>query len=91
MRIAKPGALALVLLSVLAVGCAPAVETADADESASTSVKSERGADEPAPPGSGQRHYTAKPTVDPIKANGPIFVDWPKPDLAIMISGELDG
>lgn len=38
-----------------------------------------------------RRHHTAKPTIDPLKANGPIFVDWPKPDLAILISGELDG
>jgi hypothetical protein len=30
-------------------------------------------------------------TVDPIEANGPIFVDWPKPTLAIVFSGELDG
>ena len=30
-------------------------------------------------------------TVDPVKANGAIFVDWPKPDLALVFSGELDG
>ena len=45
---------------------------------------------EPASAG-GRRHDTAKPVIDPLTANGPIFVDWPKPDLAIMISGELDG
>jgi len=33
----------------------------------------------------------AKPKIDPVKANGPIFEGWPKPNLAIMISGELDG
>jgi hypothetical protein len=32
-----------------------------------------------------------QPAIDPIEANGPIFVDWPKPQLAIVISGELDG
>jgi hypothetical protein len=32
-----------------------------------------------------------KHTLDPVKANGEIFVDWPKPPLAIMFSGELDG
>ncbi|HYO24790.1 MAG TPA: multiheme c-type cytochrome [Lacipirellulaceae bacterium] len=29
--------------------------------------------------------------VDPLVANGPIFVDWPKPSLAIAFTGELDG
>jgi len=33
----------------------------------------------------------AKPKIDPVIANGPIFEGWPKPQLAIMISGELDG
>ena len=28
---------------------------------------------------------------DPIKVNGTIFVDWPKPKLALVISGRLDG
>ena len=28
---------------------------------------------------------------DPLKVNGPIFVDWPKPKLALLISGRLDG
>lgn len=31
------------------------------------------------------------PKVDPIEANGPIFVDWPKPDAALVITGELMG
>jgi len=34
---------------------------------------------------------TAKPKIDPIKANGEIFVGWPKPEFALVISGELDG
>lgn len=34
---------------------------------------------------------TAHPKVDPIKANGAIFENWPKPDLAIVFTGELDG
>ena len=33
----------------------------------------------------------AKPKIDPLVANGPIFVDWPKPEFALVISGELDG
>ena len=28
---------------------------------------------------------------DPIKENGPIFVDWPKPKLALVITGNQDG
>jgi hypothetical protein len=31
------------------------------------------------------------PPVDPVKANGAIFVDWPKPDVALLLSGERDG
>ena len=28
---------------------------------------------------------------DPIKVNGPIFVDWPKPQLALVITGNQEG
>jgi len=28
---------------------------------------------------------------DPVKENGPIFIDWPKPKLAVVITGRLDG
>ena len=28
---------------------------------------------------------------DPIKENGPIFVDWPKPKLALVLTGRQDG
>ncbi len=28
---------------------------------------------------------------DPIKENGPIFVNWPKPDLALVITGRQEG
>jgi len=31
------------------------------------------------------------PDFDPIKENGPIFVGWPKPELAIVFTGRLDG
>src|SRR5215218_8070678 len=33
----------------------------------------------------------AKPTFDPVKANGPVFEGWTKPKLAIVISGHQDG
>jgi hypothetical protein len=35
--------------------------------------------------------YAERKAVDPIEANGPIFVDWPKPDVAIVFSGEQHG
>jgi hypothetical protein len=98
MRFAKPGTLALLLLSMLAVGCSPAAEpaAAHAEEQAAPAKSSSGDADtekteQPAERSGPKPHYAAKPTVDPIKANGEIFVDWPKPNLAIMISGELDG
>src|SRR5688572_7206502 len=35
------------------------------------------------------RPYVSK--IDPIKENGSIFVDWPKPDVLLVFSGEQDG
>lgn len=35
--------------------------------------------------------YAERKKVDPVATNGPIFVDWPKPDVALVFSGELDG
>ena len=35
--------------------------------------------------------YAEHEKIDPIEANGPIFVDWPKPDVALVFSGEQDG
>ncbi len=29
--------------------------------------------------------------ADAVKKNGPIFVNWPKPDLVLVFSGEMDG
>ncbi|NLE37027.1 MAG: hypothetical protein GX621_03285, partial [Pirellulaceae bacterium] len=34
---------------------------------------------------------TADPDFDPIKENGPIFVGWTKPKLAVVITGREDG
>lgn len=49
-------------------------------------------AQEPVPePAASPYQMPAKPKVDPVKANGEIFVGWPKPALAIMFSGEMDG
>jgi len=35
--------------------------------------------------------YDKHAPVDPVATNGPIFVDWPKPDVALVFSGEQDG
>jgi hypothetical protein len=35
--------------------------------------------------------YDQEAKVDPVEANGPIFVGWPKPDAALVFSGEQDG
>jgi hypothetical protein len=35
--------------------------------------------------------YPEHEQVDPTEANGPIFVGWPKPDVALVFSGEQDG
>jgi hypothetical protein len=35
--------------------------------------------------------YDKHTPVDPIATNGEIFVDWPKPDAALLITGEQDG
>src|SRR6478672_4981901 len=32
-----------------------------------------------------------KKKIDPVEVNGPIFVDWPKPDVALVFTGEQDG
>jgi len=32
-----------------------------------------------------------RPPFDPIRDNGPVFVGWPKPKLAIVITGRQDG
>ncbi|MEX0938665.1 MAG: multiheme c-type cytochrome [Pirellulales bacterium] len=35
--------------------------------------------------------YGDKPAVDPVAENGRIFVDWPQPQVALLISGEQQG
>ncbi len=34
---------------------------------------------------------SSKSAEDAVQRNGPIFTDWPKPEVALVISGELDG
>ena len=35
--------------------------------------------------------YDKHAPVDPVKTNGAIFVDWPKPDAVLLFTGEQDG
>ncbi|MEQ8847850.1 multiheme c-type cytochrome [Botrimarina sp.] len=35
--------------------------------------------------------HQQQPKPDPVEANGPVFVDWPKPDAAIVFTGEQIG
>jgi hypothetical protein len=44
----------------------------------------------PATPASGVT-AGSKAKVDPVEANGAIFEGWPKPDLALVFTAELDG
>ncbi len=37
------------------------------------------------------RFANSESAEDAVQRNGPIFENWPKPELAIVISGELDG
>jgi hypothetical protein len=64
---------------LISVGCQSAVEQ-DSGKPASSGTRSTA------------KQITAyKPAIDPVKANGQIFVNWPKPQVALLISGELDG
>ena len=44
-----------------------------------------------APAGDDPYAKAEKPKVDPVKRNGPIFEDWPKPEFALLISGLQHG
>src|SRR4029077_2171819 len=35
--------------------------------------------------------YDKHAPVDPVKLNGEVFVDWPKPDVLLVLTGEQDG
>jgi len=52
--------------------------------------QSSAGGDETRPHRSGDGRPERKP-FDPIRDNGPIFVGWPAPKLAIVITGRQDG
>jgi ribosomal protein L40E len=45
---------------------------------------------EPAKPGP-RTNKNSGVKFDPVKENGPIFVDWPKPKLALVITGNQEG
>src|SRR5262245_21037556 len=35
--------------------------------------------------------YADQKKIDPVAVNGAIFVDWPRPDVLLVFSGEQDG
>ncbi len=45
----------------------------------------------PSEPAPAQRSPSSEARFDPVKVNGEYFVGWPKPKLAILISGRQDG
>lgn len=47
-------------------------------------------ATEPAKKTFGQGKHSGEP-FDPIQVNGPVFVDWPQPAVALVLSGRQDG
>jgi len=48
-------------------------------------------ADAPNSSGVVQTSTKEKSTFDPVKENGPIFVNWPKPAVAMVLTGGIDG
>jgi hypothetical protein len=72
----------VIVLGVFAVSTLiGAGEPAPAEHKATAGVSSDQGTTKP------DQH--AK--IDPVATNGAIFVDWPKPDVALLFSGEQDG
>lgn len=71
----------------LSVG-SPSREQAAAPGSTAAAGAGDRG-DKPAPPKRKGKHSGEH--FDPIKENGPIFEGWPKPQLALVITGREEG
>jgi hypothetical protein len=84
-------------VSVESTGDAPEAATTDADAETAPAAGDDAPVRTASSDPSGESTPAAdstedgKPQVDPVKANGPIFVDWPKPQLALVFTGELDG
>ena len=62
-------------------------DTAKPDSAAAFEITSDRGEQGHASSPAGLE----REPFDPIEVNGPIFVGWPKPKLALLISGRQDG
>jgi hypothetical protein len=76
-RGSERSALAVAILSVVALGVAWWMGQANSPALA----------DDAAP----KPLYDKHAPVDPVATNGAIFVDWPKPDVALLFTGEQDG
>jgi cytochrome c554/c'-like protein len=68
-------------------GCTEPKESSPAPQPPPTNVP----VAQPATPAADVPREDKPAKVDPVKTNGPIFVDWPKPKLAIVITGEQLG
>ena len=71
-------------------------DTMASTDTTNTAKPDSPAASETAADPAGQGHASSpaekeREAFDPVKVNGPIFVDWPKPKLALLISGRQDG
>lgn len=82
-----PWACCVGLLAAL-VGCSDANKSDSkgtaAKEKANASASTKANA-------AGEAYGERKPSIDPVKTNGAIFENWPRPLLALVITGEQDG
>lgn len=71
------------------------LESSDPQEKISPETTETNPIDTPLPAGdeptAQSRPNSKGQPFDPIKENGPIFVDWPKPELAIVMTGRQNG
>jgi len=79
--------LALVLLSRGGDADGPATATSTSESPTGESPTGEGAAEQGQPAGA----YDEKEKPDPIKTNGPVFVDWPQPDALLVLTGEQMG
>jgi hypothetical protein len=82
---AEPAAAPAKSKAVARGGKAARVETVARGEAAA------RGESGPAPSSGGSYDQAKRPKFDPIEVNGKYFTGWPKPKLALVISGRQDG
>lgn len=80
------GSLAAALAVTIADGC-----TSSADSGSKPPVEPAEPSAHGAAPDKPRPGRRVRKPFDPIRDNGPIFVDWPAPKLAIVVTGRQDG